>query len=64
MQGKRTPHDLGIGVALELAVDEVKGEGCQLLNAHQCNLLLLALLLPLIVQVIVHLAMSHSTKIW
>lgn len=49
------PHDLCVGVAAQLSADQVEGEGRQLLHPDQGHLALLALLLPLRLQLIVHL---------
>ena len=51
----RAPHDLRVGVAPQLAHDQVEGEGRQLLQAHDGHLAALALLLALSRQLIVQL---------
>ncbi len=61
------PHDLGVGVAAQLSADQVEGEGRQLLHPDQSHLILLALPLPLRLQLIVHLQAkkpSGPSLIW
>lgn len=53
---------LSIRISPNLTHDQVVGEGGQLLHAHNGHLLLLALLLPLSRQLIVHLRTGYKCK--